>query len=240
MKKRILYFLLIALAVVLIAIAVPWVASITGMDIGPGLTVASSMALLAVTWSYVRHTKSLVDVEKEILTNQHKQSHYAAVSQMWGLILEAEDTMGSIQLDLADPLDENLGLEQRLRAIDSLVGHSKEMRAHSSKIVRLLVEIDGELEIRCMQSAHEMLDIANDLIRYASVLRRETYSAAKENRPFALENLVGAWENPETDGDRSEARWSDYVTGKTIQAIDESLTSVRLACRNEIRARGAA
>ncbi|MBC9953923.1 hypothetical protein ICM05_04590 [Leucobacter sp. cx-42] len=240
MKKRILYFLLIVIAILVIAFVITWVASKTGMDFGPGLTVASSLALLAVTWSYVSHTKSLVDVEKEMLASQHKQSHYAAVSQMWGLVLEAEDTITFIRHGLRSPLEPDLSYNERLDAITTLSDQAKNMREHSSKVVRLLVDIEGGLEMRGMKSAGSMLDLGLDLMRYTRVLREELLNAVKESRSFSVENLVGAWENPELESDRSEARWSDYVAGKTIIEIDESITEFRLDCREEIRARGAA
>ena len=241
-KRRTL--VLLGLLGLLIAVGLTFVNNQWKLDFGPGLSFVSSMALLAVTWVYVEHTRKLVEAQREQLRAQRnqldaqlRQSHFAAVSKLWSASLKAEDAMIDARLYLNDPFETGQSHAKRMAAIDKVAEVSKRIRASVDDFMQIVVDIDGALEVASTQAVSHMLDLANDLMSLAIISARELNLATTESRDFDTNRVITEWESPVSPDDRHEVRWADFLASVSIDKMDDELTDLRVACRSELRTR---
>ena len=238
---------LVVLGSLLFAWLLTLLQDLAGLDLGPGLTVAASSALLAVTWVYVRHTKASLDTQRDLLEAeirqhmaQQKSAHYAAVSKLWTVALGAEDAITDIEFGLRAAQQAGQELDAWVEAATDLAEAARRLRGHTGRLMELVVEVDEEIENLTVTIVGSCLDLGTDVMRFSTLVLVEARESRTAGREFSSENLIREWEAPEDEGDRSAVRFADFLSGRSAGALDDQFTDYRVACRAEVRARSAA
>jgi hypothetical protein len=207
------------------------------IDLGPSLSIVTSIALVAVTWIYTQQTKQLVKSQEKQLADQQGQSHYAAASELWSHAISAIDTLGFYELRMSGPFDSNLDTEVRAeRAKEIRLGGDK-LRQHAKEILRLVVTVEEPLYQSTWQISNELAIAALDMTRFSTSIYLEATRAFNESGAFIVANVAEAWENPVDPKDRSEVRWAEMQSGASLKIVQDNLYKYRDECAAAVKQR---